>query len=193
VGWYLAFPYGHHDRPRRQPLVHRDGQRRQDGRDDQPGHPRHRRDATPGGTSTSGSIATGPDGNLWFTEGDTSRLGILTPTLNLLATTEPPAFVAPGNRFSLTVPVAYETGLVDAGCNGKVTVALASNPGGATLGGTLTVTAKNGSVSRPPSGHPMSRSACREPVALSLALISPSRADRPIPADSHDNPAMRRP
>jgi virginiamycin B lyase len=97
-----------------------------------------------GGISTPTGIATGPDGNLWYTAGDTSRLGLLTATLNLVATTEPRAFVTPGNPFGLTVSVTYQTGLVDAGYNGPVTVALASNPGGATLGGTLTVTAKNG-------------------------------------------------
>jgi hypothetical protein len=97
-----------------------------------------------GANSTPGFITTGPDGNLWFTEGQASRLGVLTPTLNLVATTEPPAFVAPGNPFGLTVSVTYQTGLVDAGYNGQVTLALGSNPGGATLGGTLTVSAKNG-------------------------------------------------
>ena len=39
--------------------------------------------------------------------------------------------------------VNYLSGLVDTGYNGPVTVALV-NPGTATLGGTLTVTAKNG-------------------------------------------------
>jgi len=115
---------------------------------------------TPGGTSTPVGITTGPDGNLWFTEGQASRLGVLTPTLNLVATTEPPAFVAPGNPFNLTVSVTYQTGLVDAGYNGPVTIALASNPGGATLGGTLTVMAKLGvanftglSLNKPGTGY----------------------------------------
>jgi hypothetical protein len=99
--------------------------------------------AVPTATSGVRGIAAGPDGNLWFAETTSQKVGVLTPTLVLSATAEPPAFVAPNAPFGLTVSVNYLTGPVDTGYNGPVTVALV-NPGGASLGGTLTATAKNG-------------------------------------------------
>jgi hypothetical protein len=99
--------------------------------------------AIPTATADPIGIAAGPDGNLWFTEDGTSKIAVVTPATYVSATTEPPAFVEPGSAFGLTVSVNYLSGQVDAGYNGPVTVALV-NPGTATLGGTLTVTAKNG-------------------------------------------------
>jgi streptogramin lyase len=89
-------------------------------------------------------IAPGPDGNLWFAEASAGKLGVLTPTLDLVATTGPPTFVAPGASFSLTIAVNYLSGKPDTGFNGPVTLALVSDPGGATLGGTLAVAAHDG-------------------------------------------------
>ncbi len=97
----------------------------------------------PSANSDPHAIAAGPDGNLWFVEESTSKIGVVTPAADLAATTEPPAFVAPGNSFGLTVSVDFASGLVDTGYNGPATVALI-NPGTATLSGTLTVTAKDG-------------------------------------------------
>jgi len=101
--------------------------------------------AIPVASSRPSGIATGSDGNLWFTDSGVgaSNIGVLSPATYVSASIEPPAFVAPGSTFGLTVTVNYLSGLVDTGYNGPVTVALV-NPGGATLGGTLTVNAKNG-------------------------------------------------
>ena len=99
--------------------------------------------AIPTATSAPGGIAAGPDGNLWFTEINTSKIGVVTPSTYLSATTEPPAFVQPGNSFGLTVSVDYSSGPVDTGYSGPVTIALV-NPGTATLSGTLTVNANDG-------------------------------------------------
>ncbi len=99
--------------------------------------------AIPTASSDPYGIAAGPDGNLWFAEFNASKIGVVTPALYVSATTEPPAFVQPGNSFGLSVSVNYLSGLVDAGYNGPVTVALV-NPGTATLSGTLTATAKDG-------------------------------------------------
>ena len=56
------------------------------------------------------------------------KVGVLTPTLDLVVTAEPPALVAPGAPFGLTVSVVYQSGRPDTGYNGKVTLALAPTP-----------------------------------------------------------------
>ncbi len=62
----------------------------------------------------------------------------------VVVTTQPPASVTAGTRFGLTVTAEDESGNVLSSFNGTVTVALDNNPGGATLGGTMSVTAQNG-------------------------------------------------
>ena len=61
-----------------------------------------------------------------------------------MVTTQPPSSVTAGSGFGLTVQAEDSSGNLITSFNGTVTVALASNPGGATLGGTLTVTASGG-------------------------------------------------
>jgi len=61
-----------------------------------------------------------------------------------LVTTQPPASVVAGSGFGLTVTAEDSAGNVDTAFNGTVTVALAGNSGGSTLGGTLSVTAVKG-------------------------------------------------
>ena len=63
---------------------------------------------------------------------------------SLVVTAQPPGSVTAGSGFGLTVTAEDSSGNVDTSFNGTVTVALASNPGGATLGGTLTATAQDG-------------------------------------------------
>jgi virginiamycin B lyase len=92
-------------------------------------------------------LATGPDGNLWFTNPTTDAIGVatLSPTqTDLVVTQQPPSGVAAGAGFGLTVAAEDGAGNVITSFDGTVTVALGSNPGGATLGGTLTATAVNG-------------------------------------------------
>jgi hypothetical protein len=62
----------------------------------------------------------------------------------LVVRAQPPASVTAGSQFALTVTAKDSSGVVDTSFHGTVTVALQSNPGGATLGGTLTATATNG-------------------------------------------------
>ncbi len=101
--------------------------------------------AVPTAASGPRGIAPGPDGNLWFVEATGEKIGVLTPTLSLAATAEPPAFVTSNSPFGLTVNVDYQSGPLDTGFNGNVTLALVNpNANGATLGGTLTVAAKDG-------------------------------------------------
>ena len=61
-----------------------------------------------------------------------------------MVTQQPPASVTAGTPFGLTVQAEDSSGNPITSFNGTVTVALASNPGGAMLGGTLTVTASGG-------------------------------------------------
>ena len=94
-------------------------------------------------------ITAGPDGNVWFTDGSgdgpNNAVGVATlNTDSLVVTQQPPASVTAGSSFGLTVQAKDSFGDIDSSFSGKVTVALASSPGGATLGGTLSVTASNG-------------------------------------------------
>ena len=62
----------------------------------------------------------------------------------LAVTTPPPSSVAEGAAFGLTVADEDSAGVVDTSFSGTVTIHLANNPGGSTLGGTLTATAVDG-------------------------------------------------
>ena len=73
-----------------------------------------------------------------------TRLASSSYQQNLVVTAQPPASVTAGNSFGLTVQAQDNSGNLITSFNGTVTVALASNPGGATLGGMLTVTASGG-------------------------------------------------
>src|SRR5262249_25048557 len=64
----------------------------------------------------------------------------------LIVTAQPPPDVSVGSPFGLMVTAKYATGVIDTAFNGSVTVALANNPTGATLGGTVTAMASQGVV-----------------------------------------------
>jgi hypothetical protein len=65
-------------------------------------------------------------------------------TDHLVVATQPPPSVTAGSGFGLTIDIDNSAGQLDTSFNGAVTVALATNPGSTTLGGTLTVNATNG-------------------------------------------------
>jgi hypothetical protein len=62
----------------------------------------------------------------------------------LAITNEPPLSTAPGKSFGLTVAVETPSGTLITNYSGSVTIALANNPGGGTLGGVLTTNAAGG-------------------------------------------------
>jgi hypothetical protein len=62
----------------------------------------------------------------------------------LVVAVQPPTAVGPGAAFSLTVSAEDPNGNVDPLFTGSVSLALASNPGGATLGGTTIMNAAKG-------------------------------------------------
>jgi len=108
--------------------------------------------AIPYGNAEPVGIAAGPDGNLWFTDdgdvvGKEGAIGVVTlstASTHFVLTQQPPASVTAGTPVGLTVQADDSSGNLDSSFNGTVAVALANNPGGATLGGTLTVTASGG-------------------------------------------------
>jgi streptogramin lyase len=93
-------------------------------------------------------ITTGPDGNLWFADRGDGSIGVATlnpaSSTHLVVTQTPPASVAAGSPFSLTVQAEDSSGNLVSSFSGTVTVGLARNPGGTTLGGTLVVAALGG-------------------------------------------------
>ena len=100
---------------------------------------------------------------------EASSSGLPTASAGYFYVTPRPAthlsFTPPGNElangpFSLTVSAEDQYGNVDPTFNGEVTLSLESNPGGATLGGALTVEAVNGvatffglSITKPGTGY----------------------------------------
>jgi streptogramin lyase len=95
--------------------------------------------------SSPWGITSAPDGSLWFADRGTNAIGVVSfYTNNLAVTAQPPPSVTAGSGFGLTVQAQDSSGNPITSFNGTVTLALASNPGGATLGGTLTATASAG-------------------------------------------------
>ena len=78
-----------------------------------------------------------------LTSAGTSAFDVI-PFTQLVVTTQPPASVVAGSGFGLVVTAEDQYGDVIPTYTGSVTVALSNNPGGATLGGTLTATAQDG-------------------------------------------------
>ena len=117
-------------------------------RDDQPDDPRHHRVPHPLRQCHPNWITAGPDGNLWFTDAGTNAIGVVTldqtSSTHLVITQQPPASMTAGSGFGLTVQAEDSSGNPVTSFNGTVTVGLASNPGGTTLGGTVTVAASGG-------------------------------------------------
>ena len=65
-------------------------------------------------------------------------------TATELTVTAQPSSITTGSAFGLTVVAEDAAGTMDPTYNGPVTLSLANNPGGGTLGGTLTATAVDG-------------------------------------------------
>ncbi len=100
----------------------------------------------------------------------------------LVVSVQPPANVLAGSDFGLTVTAEDSSGNVDSSFNGLVTVALLNNPGGATLGGTLMVTAQSGvatfsgrTLNQPGAGYTLELSS----PGLIAATTNPLNVDVP--------------
>ena len=64
--------------------------------------------------------------------------------MHLVVTAAPPSELNANTAFGFTVYVEDDTGAVDTGYSGSVSVAVASAPGGAAIGGNLNVPVVNG-------------------------------------------------
>jgi Ca2+-binding RTX toxin-like protein len=74
----------------------------------------------------------------------TAAINVAGAATQLAVTTEPPSSVGIDQPFTLAVSTTDALGTIDPTFNGAVTLSLGNNPGGAALGGTLTVNAVNG-------------------------------------------------
>ena len=92
----------------------------------------------------AGDTIQASSGTLTTTTSTFNVTSTATTATHLVLTTEPPANVSAGSGFSLVVAAENVSGNVDPNYGASVTLALASNPGGSTLGGTLAVPAVNG-------------------------------------------------
>ena len=97
-----------------------------------------------GNQASPDGVTAGPDGNFWYVENRSPNVDVFKPPLDLVASSGPPGVVTPGAAFGLTVSIFYQSGRPDTAFDGDVTLALAPGAGGATLGGTITVTAHHG-------------------------------------------------
>jgi len=134
-------------------------------------------------------ITPGADGNLWFADVVANAIGEVNLTsMQLVVTQQPPASVTAGVAFGLTVEAEDTSGNLDSSFNGTVTVALANNPGGATLGGTLTVTASGGfatfsglSLTKAASGYTLNVSSSGlSGAATSRVTVTPAAATQVV-------------
>jgi virginiamycin B lyase len=135
-------------------------------------------------------ISAGPDGNLWFGIGGSSSIGVATvnqtPITSLVVNQEPPANLTAGSSFGLTVQAEDGSGNPITSFNGTVTVGLAGNPGGTSLGGTVTVEASAGvatfsglTLTRAASGYTLYVSASGPiPTTTSAITVTPAPASQ---------------
>jgi streptogramin lyase len=134
-------------------------------------------------------IAAGSDGNIWFNDHLNNAVGVVSLNFTqLVVTQQPPPSVTAGSPFGLTVQAESSSGSLDSSFDGTVTVALANNPGGATLGGTLTATASNGvatffglSLNKAASGYTLQLSASGLVAATTNAIsVTPAAASQVV-------------
>jgi hypothetical protein len=119
-----------------------------------------------------------------------------TAAARLAVTTQPPGTVAAGAGFGLTVSAEDAYGNLATPFSGGVAVALAANPGGSTLGGTLTLNAMNGvatfsrlTLNKPGNGYTLQATsngltpATTGPINV-IGLTTPSSRPSPSPSST---------
>ena len=100
----------------------------------------------PSSGSVPNAVTVGSDGNVWLTETGTSKIAVVTLDQQLTVASQPPGTTTAGDGFGLTISDVYDSGVVDQDHTGVVTLALSKNPGGGTLGGSLTAAFVNGTA-----------------------------------------------
>jgi subtilase family serine protease len=117
---------------------------------------------------------------------DLAASGAATGALVTVIVTQPPAAITAGSTFGLTAWVENAQGGLDSSFNGLVTVTLGNDPGGATLGGTLSVTAQGGvatfsglSITHAAAGYTLVASAAGSSSATTNAFtVTPAAPTR---------------
>jgi streptogramin lyase len=101
-----------------------------------------------------------------------------------VVTAEPPSPVMTNSTFNVVVEAHTAANVIDTTYNGSVTISLANNPGGSTLGGTLTVQAQNGvatftglTLNGPGTGYTLQVTA----PGLTPAVTTPFSVQAPTP------------
>src|SRR5262249_51095511 len=99
------------------------------------------------------------------------------PATQLVVTSAPSDLLTTNAVFDVQISAEDAFGNVDSNFSGAVTLTLSSNPSGAALGGTLTVTAANGfadfsdlTISKPGSGYKVQATSGSLTAATSPAL-----------------------
>ena len=105
----------------------------------------------------------------------------LAPT-QLVVTQEPPTGVTAGSPFGLTVEDVDSSGDLVTSFNGTVTVGLLNPPAGATIGGTVSVTASNGVAT-------FSNLSLAKAASSYTLLVTSNGVGEAIPADIAVTPA----
>jgi hypothetical protein len=90
------------------------------------------------------SIATDNAGNTQPTLAAAQTSTLVGTATHLVVSVQPPSSVTAGSGFGLTIEAVDASGNVDTAFVGSVTLTISDNPGGGTLGGTITVGAVNG-------------------------------------------------
>ncbi len=164
--------------------------------------------ANPGGSTLGGTLTVTPSNgvasysNLTLNKVDTGYvlkvsaggLSVTTTAIavtpaaaaKLVITTQPPSSVTAGSDFRLGVTAEDKYGNVVTSYSGSVTVALSSNPGGSTLGGTLAVTASHGvatftnlTLNKAASGYTIKTSSGSLTTATTTAItVTPAAASQ---------------
>jgi subtilase family serine protease len=146
-------------------------------------------------------ITSGSNGGFSAQPGYDEVTGLGTPKANLLVpalaaygttaaasqlavTAQPPSSTTAGAPFGLTIAVENANGSLNTSYSGSVTIELSNNPGGSTLGGTLTVTAQNGvatfiglTLNRTGSGYTIQATTSGSTTVLTNAMsVTPAAA-----------------
>ncbi len=114
----------------------------------------------------------------------TSSFNVVPAAPKIVITAQPPASVTAGSTFGLTVTIEDKFGNLIPNYSGSVAVALSSNPGKTTLGGTLTATVASGvatfsglTINKTGNGYTLSlTSGTLAAVITSAIAVTPSTA-----------------
>ncbi len=145
--------------------------------------------------ATSGGLTPATTGLIdALTPGTTAPTSGASGTVGYLAVHSQPTVVNAGTYFQLTVVVDNAQGATDTSFSGTVTLALAGNPGGATLGGNLTMPVSHGvltyyglTLNVPGSGYTIRATG----DGLALAVSSPITVVNPPVRTRGDRPSAR--